>query len=224
MAFAAARRTVELRAGKGYQRFYGRRHCRSAFRLSASGGCYRQTVDGRDECGGRFVRFRENVPAAGGESRAHDEKGSGHSSTRYRSREIGCSQKSRKNCAGNRERRCARYRKKHRFHYFGLQQLRDHRFRRDDAYRKNSGNHPHGKSRYRGIERTYYTVTRRDVHCCRSAAKRRIHASAAYRRSNYIETAQRAENRPEIYRRAGCVRKRRIAKPGRGFKPYESGN
>ena len=75
MAFAAGHGAPVLRAGEGHRRPHPRRYRGSAPGCTSPDRSHRGPADGRHERRRRPVRLGQDVPSAGGEVRARDEKG-----------------------------------------------------------------------------------------------------------------------------------------------------
>ena len=118
----------------------------------------RRTVDGRHERGGRSLRRRQDVPAAGGEKRARDEERGRAPDPVHRSRE-GRVRRGRRRGEGegqdrhrDREGRRARHRQEHRDGRAPVQQLRRRQHGRDGpVLRDPRGREGRGRGHHRAV-------------------------------------------------------------------------
>ena len=137
LARLAGRQAHRACAGQRHHRIYRGRHRGSAARSQAPARRDRRPADGGHERRRRPVRRRQDVPAAGGQVGARDEAGGGDAAALYGGGEDGQRRRRpperRQDPDGDRQGRRARHRQEHRRRRARLQQLRDHRPRRDDA-------------------------------------------------------------------------------------------
>ena len=208
-------------AGQRHHRVHRRRHRGGAARLGAAAARHRRPADGRHERRRRPVRLGQDVPAAGGEVGARDEAGRGasapvHGGGEERRRQRDGTQVGRQDPDGDGEGRCARHRQEHRRRGPELQQLRDHRSRRDGA----DGEDPRdGEGRECRRHRALgpdHAVARRDGACRRRDGARGLRPAAADRRRDDQPRPHGGEDPPAVSWRADRARARRQPRGGRG--------
>ena len=125
MAPSAAGRASVGSPCQGHQRLYGARPSRGTAGISVGRGHYRGAADGRHGQGGRTLRLRQDVSAAGGESSQDDEGRRENTQSIHRKREGRRPLCRGQGAAGHGKGRCARHWQEHSERYHGLQQLRD---------------------------------------------------------------------------------------------------
>ena len=129
---------LDARAREGRHGLHRGGHRRGAAKIRQAARCDRRPADERDERGRGSFRIGANVPAAGGEKRAGDEKSGRVSAAIPRSGKAGGRRvRQGTHRHGHREGRRPRHRQKYCGCRAGLQQLRSDRSRGDGAERKN---------------------------------------------------------------------------------------
>ena len=174
----------------------------------------RRAADGRHERGGRSVRRRQDVPAAGGEVGSGDEEGGGVPDAVHGGRKGGdgrCrpgGQDAGKDRARHGQGRRSRYRQEHCRRRPGLQQLRGDRHGSDGPLRKDPRTRQGGEGGPDRPQRSDHAVARRDGACGARDGASGFQVAAAHRRGDHEPGAHGHQDRAALQRaggpRAGC--------------------
>ena len=175
----------------------------------------RGPADGRDERGGRPLRLRQDVPAAGREERPCHEEGRRLPDALPGEGEAGERRPVRgQDRARHGQGRRPRHRQEHRGRGPAVQQLRDRRPRRDGAVRQDPGSGARLGRRHRGPFRPDHAVARGDGPRGARDGPPGLHQAPADRRRDHEPDAHRRQDRAGL-QRARRPRARRLARGGR---------
>ena len=218
LARAAGREAAGACAGARHHRLRRGRRRGSAPGGQAPARRDRRPADGRHEYRRRPVRFRQDVPAAGGEIRARDEAGGElpdalHGAGKGRPQPR---RRQRQDRDGDREGRRARYRQEHRRRRAGVQQLRGHRSRRHGAGGEDPGNRARRGGGYHRPVRADHAFARRDVPRGGRDGAAGLRTAAADRRRHHQPRAHGGEDPSELQTRPGGLCERRQPRGRRG--------
>ena len=179
--------------------------------VRAASGNHRRTADGRDESGRRFVRRRQDVPAAGRQERARHEEGRRVSDALHGRRKSACVtrghryQGAGKSADGHRQGRCPRHRQEHRRRGAWMQQLRGHRPGRDGPDRQDSSAGPRRKGRHDRTQRAHHAVARRNGVRRERDGTAWLHAASLNRRRDDQQAAYGGEDRAGVLTIRPCT-------------------
>ena len=202
LARVAGRQAHRACARQRDHRLHRRRHRGGAPRRRAPAACHRGPADGRHERRRRPFRRRQDVPAAGRQVGARDEAGGGAAAALHGGGKEGQRRRRtperRQDPDGDRQGRRARHRQEHRRRRARLQQLRDHRSRRDDAGLEDPRRRARAEGRRHRPLRPHHALARRDGACRRRDGARGLRHSAADRRRDDQPRAYGGEDPSEL--------------------------